>query len=187
MRLSAVSLRVLYTQRERVVPVRRNTHSHREPYHCISVTGAGISIRLQVLQSGRRERAEREERKEPPFTSIHSRDKQRVNSLGVRSAPSASHITSGRIREGEDHRLFTSLVPAIFTSTTMRLTRLLFHEKPVTDADVDPELVKGWRKYYNSVTDRGRFNVSASTLAAIGLVIAYFVLKPKKKAVENKK
>lgn len=69
----------------------------------------------------------------------------------------------------------------------MRLTRRLFcDERPVTDADVDPELVRGWRKYYNSVTDRGRFNCTVGTLSVCALVIAYFVMKPKKKAIENK-
>ena len=67
----------------------------------------------------------------------------------------------------------------------MKLTRFLLsaHEEP----HVDPELIKGWRKYYNSYTNQGRFNVSVSTLGATALVIAYFVLRPKRKAVESKK
>lgn len=71
----------------------------------------------------------------------------------------------------------------------MKLTRILFSGHG-DEANIDPALIKGWRKYYNSYTDRGRFNVSASTLAAIGLVITYFVLRPKKKpqpAIEAKK
>ena len=68
----------------------------------------------------------------------------------------------------------------------MRLTRLLFAAHG-DDVNVDPELIKGWRKYYNSYTNQGRFNVSASTLAVTGLVIAYFVLRPKKKPVEGSK
>jgi hypothetical protein len=68
----------------------------------------------------------------------------------------------------------------------MRLSRILFSGHG-DEANIDPELIKGWRKYYNSYTNQGRFNVSASTLGAVALVIAYFSLRPKKKAIENKK
>lgn len=68
----------------------------------------------------------------------------------------------------------------------MRLTRILFSGHG-DDANIDPELIKGWRKYYNSYTNQGRFNVSVSTLGALGLVGLYFMLKPKKKAIDNKK
>lgn len=71
-------------------------------------------------------------------------------------------------------------------SLTMRLSRILFSGHG-DDANIDPELIKGWRKYYNSYTAQGRFNVSASTLSAVALVGLYFMLRPKKKAVENKK
>ena len=86
--------------------------------------------------------------------------------------------TSRRPSTRAPHRLSSPSV--------MKLSRIRFsgHDD---EANIDPELIKGWRKYYNSYTERGRFNVSASTLAAVGLVIAYFVLRPKKKAVEPAK
>ncbi|XP_067634837.1 ATP synthase membrane subunit K, mitochondrial [Eurosta solidaginis] len=45
--------------------------------------------------------------------------------------------------------------------------------------------LKGLEKYFNSVTNTGRANVAKATYAVLGLVIAYNVLKPKKKSVDN--
>ncbi|KAJ3619227.1 hypothetical protein MTP99_004928 [Tenebrio molitor] len=39
----------------------------------------------------------------------------------------------------------------------------------------------GLSKIFNGVTTRGRANVAMATYASVGLIIAYFVMKPKKK------
>lgn len=49
------------------------------------------------------------------------------------------------------------------------------------DAKVEGEQLKGLSKYFNSVTNTGRANVAKATYAGLGLVILYFMLKPKKK------
>ncbi|XP_074112874.1 ATP synthase F(0) complex subunit k, mitochondrial [Cotesia typhae] len=43
----------------------------------------------------------------------------------------------------------------------------------------------GIQKYFNSTTNSGRANTSKLTLSVLGLIIAYNLLKPKKKASES--
>ncbi|XP_071050901.1 ATP synthase membrane subunit K, mitochondrial-like [Onthophagus taurus] len=40
--------------------------------------------------------------------------------------------------------------------------------------------LKGMGKIFNSVTNKGRANVAMATYGSVGLLIAYFMLKPKK-------
>ncbi|XP_046986278.1 ATP synthase membrane subunit K, mitochondrial-like [Schistocerca americana] len=49
------------------------------------------------------------------------------------------------------------------------------------DAKVEEGQLKGLSKYFNSTTNTGRANVAKATYAGVGLVILYFMLKPKKK------
>ncbi|CAG2062125.1 unnamed protein product, partial [Timema podura] len=51
------------------------------------------------------------------------------------------------------------------------------------DSHVDESQLKGLSKYFNSTTLRGRANVAKATYATIGLIILYFTMKPKKKAL----
>ncbi|XP_044595336.1 ATP synthase membrane subunit K, mitochondrial [Cotesia glomerata] len=46
----------------------------------------------------------------------------------------------------------------------------------------DGQKLTGIQKYFNSTTNSGRANTSKLTLSVLGLVIAYNLLKPKKKA-----
>jgi len=57
------------------------------------------------------------------------------------------------------------------------------------DSGIDESQFKGFQKYFNSYTLRGRNNIANVTLSALGLTGLYFYLKPKKKpaAPEQKK
>ncbi|XP_055380443.1 ATP synthase membrane subunit K, mitochondrial-like [Condylostylus longicornis] len=46
---------------------------------------------------------------------------------------------------------------------------------------VDESKLTGLSKHFNGTTMRGRANVAKATYASVGLIIAYFMLKPKKK------
>ncbi|XP_026484640.1 ATP synthase membrane subunit K, mitochondrial-like [Vanessa tameamea] len=46
---------------------------------------------------------------------------------------------------------------------------------------VDESQLKGFSKYFNSMTNRGRANTAKATYAFFGVVILYFTLKPKSK------
>ena len=52
---------------------------------------------------------------------------------------------------------------------------------------IDESKFTGWRKYYNSYTDKGRLGASVITLSFIGLGIAYLVFKPKKRIEKQQK
>ncbi|XP_033227511.1 ATP synthase membrane subunit DAPIT, mitochondrial [Belonocnema kinseyi] len=47
------------------------------------------------------------------------------------------------------------------------------------------ENLKGLAKYFNSQTNYGRANVSKATYAVVGVVIAYFYLRPSKKPAQK--
>ncbi len=49
------------------------------------------------------------------------------------------------------------------------------------DASVDESKLKGISKIFNSETIRGRANVGMATYATIGVIVLYFMLKPKSK------
>jgi len=66
----------------------------------------------------------------------------------------------------------------------MKLTKILWSAEEAVDPSVN---LNGWRKYYTSHTNQVRFNVGASTMAMMGITILYFALRPKKKAIDNKK
>nr|AAB36093.1 Neb-cGP=cAMP generating peptide [Sarcophaga bullata] len=48
-------------------------------------------------------------------------------------------------------------------------------------AGAEAEKLSGLSKYFNGTTMAGRANVAKATYAVIGLIIAYNVMKPKKK------
>ena len=49
------------------------------------------------------------------------------------------------------------------------------------DSHVDESKFKGLSRMFNSETGRGRANVAMATYAGVGLLIMYFMLKPKSK------
>ncbi|XP_074029210.1 ATP synthase F(0) complex subunit k, mitochondrial-like [Leptinotarsa decemlineata] len=49
------------------------------------------------------------------------------------------------------------------------------------DANVDTSKLTGLNKIFNGQTIRGRAHVAMATYAGVGLIIAYFSLKPKSK------
>ncbi|KAJ8985746.1 hypothetical protein NQ317_014399 [Molorchus minor] len=49
------------------------------------------------------------------------------------------------------------------------------------DANVDSSKLSGISKIFNGQTVRGRAHVAMATYASVGLLIAYFALKPKSK------
>ncbi|XP_018578710.1 uncharacterized protein LOC108916881 [Anoplophora glabripennis] len=49
------------------------------------------------------------------------------------------------------------------------------------DANVDSTKLTGLSKIFNGQTTRGRAHVAMATYATVGLIIAFFALKPKSK------
>lgn len=48
----------------------------------------------------------------------------------------------------------------------------------------EAENLKGFSKYFNSVTIQGRANVAKTTYALVALISAYYYLKPKKEVAK---
>lgn len=44
---------------------------------------------------------------------------------------------------------------------------------------IDEAQFKGWQKHFNTVTERGRFNISVTTLSLAAAGIAFVLLKRK--------
>ncbi|XP_019876639.1 uncharacterized protein LOC109604548 [Aethina tumida] len=49
------------------------------------------------------------------------------------------------------------------------------------DSPVDESKLTGMSRIFNGQTMRGRANVALATYVSVGLIITYFVAKPKKK------
>ncbi|KAK4288122.1 hypothetical protein Pmani_038838 [Petrolisthes manimaculis] len=60
-------------------------------------------------------------------------------------------------------------------------SRLSNKDRMAGDAGVDASQFKGLSKYFNGTTVAGRANVAKATYALVGLIVAYNMIKPKKK------
>ncbi|KAK3880895.1 hypothetical protein Pcinc_014635 [Petrolisthes cinctipes] len=60
-------------------------------------------------------------------------------------------------------------------------SRLSNKDRMAGDAGVDSSQFKGLAKYFNGTTVAGRANVAKATYALVGLIVAYNMIKPKKK------
>lgn len=57
------------------------------------------------------------------------------------------------------------------------------------DSGIDESQFKGWQKYFNTYTDRGRFNLSVTTVSVVAGIGVFFFIKSKlsKKKVDKVK